>query len=569
MTYVINYFSFLAQFSLSGSIERDLSLCLQSEKLEDIIFKSSPSPENSSEAPCNAYEVLFPPLNDSFVLSSAWQWQHHALAVSPLQLSLLLRVEPPDTSHPSCKERFLFPNLIQRTLLGVLALQSLTTVDDRPYNERLTSDINEGYVRVVRSGIKSIFPPVLSRLWVMYMDLFLREGEKEGRTDKVVSLLKYVSVCLTLMSIHREDRPRRHKHQKHHVSQKISDEDYNENDISGEKDCYDVWTLSLVFCQPVRLKRIMTHLMGGEKQSQSQSQSQSHSLTQKYTAHIVLCSAELLLTLPHSTPGILCPTLTLCALCNIMCTVAPSCLFTRASRMKLALGARVRRGWQLLSTGVGDLCQPPLSCSIFSDCNSSRDRVFSDRDSGCAHSRDDGDSDDDGDLEDDAVDMVAWCALPASTAFAACCVTIQRHHDKSNNEAVRVRVTLSPPSTTTSDPTTGSDHDDEASAVGEGEKEMEADEKRFGIVVVVPAFSWLWSSLLPSAGVDTDWNLDDVTTAAETTASTLLEALSVPPGDTVVTVAVLEQMSALIRLHEQVYLPFSFATEMYDIYTFI
>lgn len=392
MTCLLNYLALLSysnssslpskrQHTYSQSIRsgdglhsHDFRMCLLPEQLRSTIIMPNDSASNHNynqnhhnsnghiHAQSARKERLLPVLDcvDAVVGPC---YEH--LVVTRLRLELLCRLELP-TSHqadPSLEAKFLFPNLIQRTLLCVHALKSKITLCFDPNGFHLLVNVkrNEECRDAATGGgagvgPRGVFPPVVTELLCWYVDQFLQTQREEGEQKDEVGksplddLLRYICVCFDLMTPS--------------SSSTGPSRDESDSRTWGESDQQHVWFLAQLVCHPSRLQMLLVSLLdkGGQ-----------HRQRQRHTAFIVLCCGDLLLSLPADTPGIVFPTLTLCSLCHIITLLAKQAFPSRVRAVLGALSARLAKSWATLAAEDGDgevegavhLTRPPLARSLF------------------------------------------------------------------------------------------------------------------------------------------------------------------------------------------------------------
>jgi hypothetical protein len=526
MTCLVNYLALLSHSSSSSSSSADFRHCLLSEDLSSIICCSDnkSSTNDIGEEKEKLLSVL-----DSLDTLIAPRSEH--FTVTPLRLDLLLRIEVPDSTLPAVQAKFLFPNLLKRTILCVHALKSKTTICLDPKTQMLLSVQPSEECRAVveRPGQRGVFPPVVMELWCWYMDQFLREGGGEGAAMReAVSQQK------------QQHQQLRGEEQKQQQQQEEQQEEQSPLDallcyisvcldlLAGGGACHSsvetqqqrVWSLALLYCHPPRLQRMMTSLLGkGGLQTQRR----------RYTVCIILRSVDLLLNIPADTPGALCPTLTLCALCNLALFVAKNIFCTRVSAARDALNKRLALTWPSVANGTGRLSRPPLAsslfCSVLDSCSidtKARPRASF------------------------MLDLMGLVVCPpshlSSPAASACRVTLEvsRNKSPSQGETVSIGCSALPVQSGPHLPSHSLSHPWPSSWGAE--------------LVVLPEFSWLWRSLVAAP-----LGLSGAAYPPAAVSSSSSAAAAEEGG----VVDSLEEVAGVLRLHERVYLPLLFDSKRY------
>ena len=315
--------NFLALHSCSTT-ENDFRYLMLSENLSSIICASDPS-YATNPAPKNK-ELLLPVLEDiDDRMGPRWE----CIVVTSLRLDLLLHVEFPDMSTPSAQAKFLFPNLLRRTLLFVHALKSRTQIlMANDFQELLSVEINHDILsRGVQTGAGGMFMPLVTELLCWYIDEFLQITSRPVVLP-LDDLMRYICACLALL-------------------------DANNTDASQ---VYHVWSVGLVVCHPVRLQLLLLSI---------QNKGRRHLRKQQYAVFVLLRMVKIILDCPPSSPGILCPSLALNTLCNQAVHMAKGISRTEVLSARSALNDRLALSWAAVKNGSGRLTRPPLASSFY------------------------------------------------------------------------------------------------------------------------------------------------------------------------------------------------------------
>ena len=324
--YLINYLSFVSDLD---KVVHGLSMCLLSEQLSSVIFLHES--ENGAEEPIHTKkECLTPVLNSFKELPSV---RDEFVCATPLRLQLLLRVEIPDFTDPSVLVKFQFPDLVARTLLCIHALKSNVSICQAGIPHHVpTVEVNSEFLTACQLGLRSIIPPIVEELLVWYVDSFLFEDiiiKNEYKRYHLDDYFRYIIACLEIISLYACDNASAHN---------------------------IAWTISTIFCHPIRLQTIMHSLLlrGGTCNNK-----------QRYIVLIMQHSARVLLNVPVETAGVLCPLLSLYGLCSCTSALVRGSLQCNVSDILESLRDSLTTLWSSVLDKRCQLSKPPLSVSIF------------------------------------------------------------------------------------------------------------------------------------------------------------------------------------------------------------